>query len=239
MKQTFSVLLLLPALAFAQNEVKCGEAISVSKGSLVDSSSVKPLMKLDQATTLIVGTTGELSLLTEDPGFSMTFSIGKVKVISVTDTQVGFEIIEKLGVVTINGVERSNFKADARVQFTEYTYDKPVLMETKWESGAVKESGYMLCGRKMGEWKEFHENGAKKTSYRTDKNGFVEGVYTEYHSNGGKAIQGEYRYGKKTGMWTTFFETGEIDSQGYYYDGNKSGKWIEHDSTGKKIKRKY
>ncbi|MBI3134299.1 MAG: hypothetical protein HYZ14_06435 [Bacteroidetes bacterium] len=240
MKNTLLLILFLVSISgLSQNEVKCGDAISVSKGTLADTSSVSPRMKLESVTSLVVGATGELALLTEDGNFRMTYSIGKVKVIAVENQQLTFQVIEKLGVITINGVERSNFKTDALVQFTEYKYDKPALIETKWPSGAVKESGYMLCDQKMGEWKEYHENGAAKTSYRTDKNGSIEGVYTEYHANGTKAVQGEYRYGKKTGLWTEYYDNGEINAQGYYYDGKKSGKWIEHDASGKKVKRKY
>jgi antitoxin component YwqK of YwqJK toxin-antitoxin module len=169
----------------------------------------------------------------------MTYAIGKVRITAVTGSQITFEMIEKTGVVTINGVERSNFKEGAVVQFSEYKYDSPHLIETKFESGAVKESGYMLCGQKMGEWKEFHENGTKKCSYRTDKNGGIEGRYAEFDDQGKIAVEGEYRNGKKTGLWTEYYADKTIKSQGYYYNDAKTGKWIEHDSSGKKVKKKY
>lgn len=239
MKVLLSFLLFLPLSLFAQNEVKCGDALSTSKGWLVDSSSVSPRMTLESSAGLKTGDTGELALLTEDANFKMAYVIGKVRIAAVNGSELTFEIIEKMGVVTINGIERSNFTAGARVQFTQYEYDKPELIETFWPSGSINESGYMLCGHKMGEWKLFHENGAPKTSYRTDKKGAIEGYYTEYHANGQKAAQGEYRAGQKTGLWTEYFDNGEINAQGYYYNGSKSGKWIEHDQTGKKVKRKY
>jgi antitoxin component YwqK of YwqJK toxin-antitoxin module len=239
MKNLLLILLLLPLFSLAQREVQCGDALSVSKGTLVDSSSIQPRMNLESASTLVVGSTGELALLNEDGNFKMTFSIGRVRVTAINGAQVTFEITEKLGVVTINGVERSNFKEGAVVQFTEYKYDSPHLTETKYESGAIKESGYLLCGQKMGEWKEFHENGSKKCSYRTDKNGGIEGRYAEFDDQGKIAVEGEYRAGKKTGLWTEYFADGTIKSQGYYYSDAKTGKWIEHDASGKKVKKKY
>lgn len=239
MKYILVLILFFPLIAVSQKKIQCGDAISVSIGTLADSSAIQPRMNIKSPTSLIVGAMGELALLKEDGNFRMTFSIGKVRVTAVSDNQITFEIIEKLGVITIDGVERNNFIKDAVVQFSEYKYDSPNLIETKWPSGEVKETGYMLCDRKMGEWKEFHDNGNKKCAYHTDKNGDIEGRYTEYYSNGTVATEGEYRYGKKTGIWTEYFEDGRIKSQGYYYNGEKSGKWIEHDSNGKKVKKKY
>ncbi|MBK6526419.1 MAG: hypothetical protein IPG07_13275 [Crocinitomicaceae bacterium] len=87
-----------------------------------------------------------MRFLNEDGNFKMTYAIGRVRVTAVNGSQLTFEVIEKTGVVTINGVERSNFTEGAVVQFTEYKYDSPHLTETKYESGAIKESGYLLCG---------------------------------------------------------------------------------------------
>lgn len=239
MKKLILAFILLPVLGYAQREVQCGAAISVSKGSLVDTSSIQPRMKLETTSSLVVGTTGELALLKEDANFKMSYAIGRVRITAVEGSQLTFEVIEKTGVVTINGVERSNFTEGAIVQFTEYKYDSPQLTEIKYESGAIKESGYFLCGQKMGEWKEFHENGTKKCSYRTDKNGGIDGRYAEFDDKGKIAVEGEYRGGKKTGLWTEYYGDGTIKSQGYYYNDAKTGKWIEHDASGKKVKKKY
>lgn len=230
---------LISIASFSQKEVRCGDAISTSKGTLADTSSSQPRMIITTPTQLAVGANGELSLLMEDESFRMTISLARVIVTAVADDQITFSVLEKLSVIVIDGVERSNFKEGATVQFSEYEYSMPTLVETKWPSGEIKETGYMLCGGKMGEWKEFHENGSKKSSYRTDKNGDIEGRYTEYYDNGAIATDGEYRYGKKTGLWVEYFEDGVVKSQGYYYDGVKTGKWIEHDATGKKVKKKY
>jgi antitoxin component YwqK of YwqJK toxin-antitoxin module len=239
MKNLIVVFILLPILGFAQREVQCGKAISTTKGTLVDTSSVQPRMNLETTSALVVGTTGELSLLKEDGSLSMTYAIGKVRVIAVDGLQLTFEVIEKIGVMIINGVEGRNFTEGAAVQFAEYKYDAPHLVEIKFESGAIKESGYFLCDQKMGEWKEFHENGTKKCSYRTDKNGGIDGRYAEFDDQGKIAVEGEYRNGKKTGLWTEYYSDGIIKSQGYYSSGTKTGKWIERDESGKKVKKKY
>lgn len=239
MKKLILAFIFLPIASLAQREVQCGAALSVSKGTLVDTSSMQPRMNLETTSTLVVGATGELALLKEDANFKMSYAIGKVRVTAINGSQLSFEMIEKTGVITINGVERSNFTEGAAVQFTEYKYDSPQLIETKYESGAIKESGYLLCDQKMGEWKEFHENGTKKCSYRTDKNGGIEGRYAEFDDQGKIAVEGEYRGGKKTGLWTEYYGDGTIKSQGYYYNDAKTGKWIEHDASGKKVKKKY
>lgn len=224
---------------FAGDYVQCGEEISKCKGNLVDTSSIQPRITLKAPTNLKVGATGMLSILTEDGNFTMTFSIGVVKVIAVTPEQLTFEVLEKLGVMTINGVTKSNFKAGELVQFSEYVYEEVKIIDTKWPSGSIKEKGKEVCGKKIGEWKEFHENGKVKVEYKADDEGKIQGNYNEYHANGTKAIEGSYSFGEKRGLWTEYFETGEIKAQGYYYSGEKSGKWIEHDASGKKVKKKY
>lgn len=224
---------------FGQDYVQCGEELSKCKGNLVDTSSTQPRMTLTAPTGLKVGATGMLSWLTEDGSFRMTFSIGIVKVIAVTPEQLTFEVPEKLGVMTINGVTKSNFKTGELVQFSEYVYEEVKIIDTKWPSGTTKEKGKEVCGKKIGEWKEYHENGKIKVEYKADDKGEIQGDYNEYHANGTKAVEGKYSFGKKSGLWTEYFETGEIKSQGYYYSGEKSGKWIEHDAAGKKVKKKY
>ncbi|MBL7898327.1 MAG: hypothetical protein JNJ99_07315 [Crocinitomicaceae bacterium] len=225
---------------FGQKLVQCGdEALSISTGTLADSSSINPKMIVNGSHNLKEGATGQLSLLSDDGSIRMTFSIGVVRVIKSEPGTITFEVLEKLGVITINGVERSNFKEGAVVQFAEHTYDSPHQIETKWPNGNIKESGYKLCNQVMGEWHEYHENGNLKTSYKTNKEEKIDGTYIEYHDNKTRAVEGTYRYGEKYGMWTEYKKDGEILSQGYYSNGEKTGKWIEHDAAGKKVKKKY
>lgn len=240
MKKFLLLFLLTPvSLLFAQSPSKCGDITSSAKGHLVDSSAVQPRMKTDEKNSYLPGTTGELTLLSEDGNFRMTYSIGWVKIISASSDEITFEVIEKMGVMTINGVERNNFSTGARVQFNEVKFDTPHTVETLWPSGTVKETGQMLCDKKTGEWREYHENGKLRVSYNTDKNGEIEGIWKSYYASGVTETEGVYTHGKKSGYWTEYFENGEIRAQGYYSSGEKTGKWIETDSSGKKIKRKY
>jgi hypothetical protein len=63
MKNLLVAFILLPFASLAQREVQCGAALSVSKGTLVDSSSIQPRMDLESPTELTIGATGELALL--------------------------------------------------------------------------------------------------------------------------------------------------------------------------------
>ncbi|MBK6526418.1 MAG: hypothetical protein IPG07_13270 [Crocinitomicaceae bacterium] len=62
MKKLIVAFILLPMIGLAQREVQCGAALSVSKGTLADTSSIQPRMDLETASTLTIGTTGELAL---------------------------------------------------------------------------------------------------------------------------------------------------------------------------------
>jgi hypothetical protein len=233
------LLFLVPAAGFAQGYEKCGDDLAKTEGRLVDTSSVQPRMKIESAVKLPVGATGELALLTVDGNFRMTFSIGIVKITAIDAALITFEVLEKKGVMTINGVQKSNFRAGELVQFTQYEIGQPTTIDNKWPSGQQKEKGTEICGKKTGEWKEYHENGQLKVSYVADDEGKIKDDYNEYYANGQKAVEGEYSFGDRYGLWTEYFENGEIKSQGYYSRGEKYGKWIEHDSSGKKIKVKY
>jgi hypothetical protein len=57
MKKLIVAFILLPMIGLAQREVQCGDALSVSKGTLVQTaSSIQPRMNLESASTLVVGT---------------------------------------------------------------------------------------------------------------------------------------------------------------------------------------
>jgi hypothetical protein len=238
-KLSVAFLFLVSISGLAQGYEKCGDDLGKSEGTLVDTSSTQPRMKTGSPASFPVGATGELALLSVDGNFRMTFSIGIVKITAIDASQITFEVLEKRGVMTINGVQKSNFRAGELVQFTQYQIGQAVAIDTKWPSGQQKEKGTEICGKRIGEWKEYHENGQLKVAYEADDQGRRIGDYNEYYANGQKAREGEYRYGDEYDLWTEYFENGEIRSQGYYSGGDKYGKWIEHDATGKKIKVKY
>jgi len=233
-------ILLLTLTTFAQKEVQCGEKLSSFRGTLLDSSSTQARIKFTTGTKPKVGATGEVASISGDEYMTMKITIGRVKVIAVTDEQVTIEVLEKISVWVINGIEKNNFLPGTLVEFSEYKYDVPTLVENKFPSGKLKEKGMMQCGYKIGEWQHYHENGNVSAKYTCNDKGEIIGDYVEYGQGGNnKTMSGSYQNGKKSGLWTEYFEDRTIKSQGYYYNGEKTGKWIEHNSEGKKMKVKY
>ena len=232
-------LLTFSSHSFLQEQVKCGNAKSTTKGFLKDSSDLNPIIIMTSGDKPEIGSIGELAKVSESPGMTMKISIGLLKVIEINGDEIKCEVIEKKSVVRINGVERSHYIPETPVEFEAFEYDTETMTEIKYESGSIKEKGAMLCGKKVGKWEEFNEDGSLAAKYELNDDGEIIGDYKSYYSDGSVEWEGEYRYGKKSGTWTEYFEDGEIKSQGYYYNGSKSGKWIEHNEKGKKVKVKY
>ena len=61
-----------------------------------------------------------------------------------------------------------------------------------------------------------------------------EEIYTEYHENGQKAVEGYYKNGELHGLWTTWFETGQKEWEVNYKDGKENGLETWWYSTGQK-----
>ena len=65
---------------------------------------------------------------------------------------------------------------------------------------------------------EFHENGKKK-SEENFKDGKLDGLYTWWYENGQKEAEGTYKDGKKDGLWTGWYENGQKYSEATFKDG--------------------
>ncbi len=63
--------------------------------------------------------------------------------------------------------------------------------------------------------------GNKQCTQRKDASGrFVnDGKYVEWHPSGNRALQGEYKMGKKDGKWTEWDDKGKVISQKWFEDG--------------------
>lgn len=72
-------------------------------------------------------------------------------------------------------------------------------------------------------------------------NGYRNGMFTEYFTNGKKKSEGKYIYGAKDGTHTEWYENGNIKkSESKYFNDKKEGEEIYYHSNGKlKVTYKY
>lgn len=220
-------------------EVTCGDAINTFNGIIEDTSRTNPSILFSNSVPA-VGTIGEMHSISNSSNFTMSIGLGKVKVIAVKGNIATFEIIEAKSQVTIDGVKQNSYRRKGQsIKFEEFQYGNKSDVVEKWDNGNLKSKGTLKCGKEIGKWEHFHEDGTKKSTYQYDRKDKLTGKYVEYYKNGQIKTTGYYRDGKKSGTWSTYYDNGKVDSEGYYSNGKKSGKWIEHTAAGKKIKKKY
>ena len=63
------------------------------------------------------------------------------------------------------------------------------------------------------------------------------GIHTEFHENGKKRSEGNFKDGKTDGLWTSWYENGQKESEGTYKDGELDGLYTEWYENGQKIIR--
>ncbi|HIL54269.1 MAG TPA: hypothetical protein EYG40_04450, partial [Verrucomicrobia bacterium] len=77
------------------------------------------------------------------------------------------------------------------------------------DSGQVEMLVPYKDGRWEGLWTIWHENGQKKMEGRTRKDGRQEGLETLWYKNGQKRRETTYKYGRQEGLRTTWHENGQ------------------------------
>ena len=66
-----------------------------------------------------------------------------------------------------------------------------------YATGKIKDISYVVKNVRNGIFKSYHENGQKESEYMYNENGFKNGPYTRWYSNGNVACSGEYINGEK------------------------------------------
>jgi antitoxin component YwqK of YwqJK toxin-antitoxin module len=90
-----------------------------------------------------------------------------------------------------------------------------------------------------GKFIQWHENGNKEFEGEY-KEGKMEGIWIEWHANGTKLNEGEYKEGKEEGKWIQWCENGTKCLEGEFKGGKMEGKWIHSYKDGKiKIEEEY
>ncbi|MEO2123730.1 MAG: hypothetical protein ABGY10_10450, partial [bacterium] len=82
-----------------------------------------------------------------------------------------------------------------------------------YDSGQVERLVPYKDGRWEGLWTIWHENGQKEMEGRTRKDGRQEGLDTLWYKNGQKRRETTYKYGREEGLRTTWHENGQKSSE--------------------------
>lgn len=82
----------------------------------------------------------------------------------------------------------------------------------KYSNGVIKIKGYVLGGKRDGEWMSWYSNG-KPWSACTYRAGVLNGPIQTWYENGQKRFSGSYKDGKRSGKWMFWKENGELDSE--------------------------
>jgi hypothetical protein len=82
----------------------------------------------------------------------------------------------------------------------------------KYDNGVIKIKGYVLGGKRDGEWMSWYSNG-KPWSACTYRAGILNGPIQTWYENGQKRFSGSYMNGKRSGKWTFWKENGELDNE--------------------------
>lgn len=109
-----------------------------------------------------------------------------------------------------------------------------------YENGQVKAQGELQNGKKVGEWKFFHDNGQvmRQGIYQA---GEPIGMWKEFYRSGQVKSEGKYILshgnGVKNGLWTTYHKNGAKEFEGKFEAGKQVGTWIEYNTLGIEIKK--
>jgi antitoxin component YwqK of YwqJK toxin-antitoxin module len=149
-----------------------------------------------------------------------------------------YENFEKNKIVGISKYFREN---NTLFFTTEIVNDSDtILFKEYYENGHILESGMILSDKNIGFWKYFSNKGIleKIIEYR---NGYEEGDYREFHSNGNLKVEGKYAIILEEQEVVqdnveTFKKSKEIKK---VKTSIRDGKWIFYDQSGKIKKLKY
>jgi antitoxin component YwqK of YwqJK toxin-antitoxin module len=59
-----------------------------------------------------------------------------------------------------------------------------------------------------------------------------DGYYREFHPNGAKFIEGQYRNGRQDGKWSYYFDNGQLQRQASFQAGQLHGSWENYRADG-------
>ncbi len=143
----------------------------------------------------------------------------------------------------LNGTSKTYYNA-----FLAQVYDNPkdwygkiaeILNYSKGELNGNAEEYHYLYGKQQLKYQRVYSNGAmtKNTEYHNNGNKKISvqlnGVCNEWHENGQKSAEYNYKNGEADGQYTAWHENGNVAGKGIFKNGNKFGKWTEYYPDGK------
>ena len=100
----------------------------------------------------------------------------------------------------------------------------------------IAEGDMTTDGLRIGQWKEYHQPMGELKAVGDYKEGFREGLWTYYFTNGQIEQKGKYNAkGKPTGKWVWYYENGNLLREETFENGLEDGWLIEYSDTGKVI----
>lgn len=226
---------ILPLVTIAQGKIKCDLKAKYEGEMTSGSNSLSPI-KITSSTMPQVGESGDLYKYFESSLFggrmTGTMSIAEVKVEKVSGNTAYLRVLKETSNITINGKKKDQFVTGNKVQLKIHEFEEPTLTTKKWPSGKKKSSGYMACGKRMGAWKYYDENGVLLEEYEL-KDGKKEGDYKSFHPNGKVKAQGIYERDKKKGLWKEFHDNGALFKEETYKYGDARGPYKTFHPNGK------
>ena len=94
-------------------------------------------------------------------------------------------------------------------------------VKKEWESGQIKELGYLEDGQKQGTWMRWHASGQKKSEIHW-VNDLLVGSFEVWHPNGSIKVRGQTKDGETDGEWTQFYTNGKLER----ISNNRIGKLV-------------
>lgn len=91
-------------------------------------------------------------------------------------------------------------------------------------NGKIASEGTLVDGYMDGVWMEYHENG-KKASQGTFKRGMENGRWEFWWENGNLITEGEFVNASPSGLWKSYDDQGRLEAQGHFVNGLMDGVW--------------
>ncbi len=101
-------------------------------------------------------------------------------------------------------------------------------------TATVQVTGTEGTNQRHGLWTWWHKNGQKQMEGRYESDLPV-GKFTWWYPNGQKQLQGEYVAGKQQGKFTWWHPNGQKQLEGAYVAGVLSGKWTRWNTDGRVV----
>lgn len=78
-----------------------------------------------------------------------------------------------------------------------------------------------------------------ETLFQLDSYDSVDGLHTDWYTDGKKRAEGMIKNKRQTGFWTFWYESGQKKVEGQYVDGLANAQWTYWYSSGQKMKEGY